>query len=95
MEISEFKHVIALLLEDVKRLQQLEPNAGTEARIFLAQKSINSEVCETIGEFAPSKITPLKCDGISKVYHETMVKALKLEIEGLNNKLGSSQGLIP
>lgn len=30
-----------------------------------------------------SEITPLKCDGINRVYHETMVKALKMEIAEL------------
>ena len=34
--MEELKHVIALLLEDAKHLQQIEPNAGTEARILLA-----------------------------------------------------------
>ncbi|HDX8713097.1 hypothetical protein ABN154_19270 [Klebsiella michiganensis] len=42
MDEREFKHVIALLLEDVKRLEELEPNAGTEARIWLAKKAIDS-----------------------------------------------------
>lgn len=36
------KHVIALLLEDVKRLQQIEPNAGTEARIWVAKEALDS-----------------------------------------------------
>ncbi len=51
MNETELKHVIALLLEDAKRLQQVEPNAGTEARIWLATFSMNrgypvdSEVC--------------------------------------------------
>lgn len=43
MEETELKHIIALLLEDAKRLQQLEPNAGTEARIWIAMKSLKSE----------------------------------------------------
>lgn len=42
MDKTELKHVIALLLEDAKRLQQVEPNAGTEARIWLANKTLNS-----------------------------------------------------
>lgn len=42
MDECEFKHVIALLLEDVKRLQELQPNAGTVARIWIAEKAINS-----------------------------------------------------
>ena len=43
MEETELKHIIALLLEDAKRLQQLEPNAGTEARIWIAMKSLKCE----------------------------------------------------
>ncbi|BBS20800.1 hypothetical protein MWG98_24050 [Klebsiella quasipneumoniae] len=42
MDEREFKHVIALLLEDVQRLQILEPNAGTEARIWLAKNALDS-----------------------------------------------------
>lgn len=42
MDEREFKHVISLLLEDVKRLQELEPNAGTEARIWLAKSALES-----------------------------------------------------
>lgn len=42
MDEREFKYVIALLIEDVKRLQVLEPNAGTEARIWLAKYAIES-----------------------------------------------------
>lgn len=42
MDEREFKHVIALLLEDVKRLQELSPNAGTEARIWLAKNALDS-----------------------------------------------------
>lgn len=44
MHETELKHVIALLLEDAKRLQQVEPNAGTEARILLAKKALESEL---------------------------------------------------
>ena len=40
---EKLKHIIALLLEDAKRLQQLEPNAGTEARIWIAMKSLKCE----------------------------------------------------
>ncbi|EOE5887717.1 hypothetical protein ACKKIY_004589, partial [Salmonella enterica subsp. enterica serovar Brandenburg] len=42
MNETELKHVITLLLEDAKRLQQVEPNAGTEARIWIAQKTLNT-----------------------------------------------------
>ncbi|OAT41398.1 hypothetical protein M988_2023 [Hafnia paralvei ATCC 29927] len=42
MSETDLRHVIALLLEDVKRLQQLEPNAGTEARIWIAKEALES-----------------------------------------------------
>ncbi len=40
--MEELKHVIALLLEDAKRLQQIEPNAGTKARIAQANDALKS-----------------------------------------------------
>lgn len=40
MEEKELKHVIALLLEDAKRRQELEPNAGTAARIEGAKAAL-------------------------------------------------------
>ena len=42
--MEELKHVIALLLEDAKRLQQIEPNAGTQVRIAQAKKALESAV---------------------------------------------------
>ncbi|HCM6827889.1 TPA: hypothetical protein N3073_004856 [Klebsiella quasipneumoniae subsp. quasipneumoniae] len=42
MDSKELMHVIALLLEDSKRLQEIEPNAGTEARIWLAKGALES-----------------------------------------------------
>ncbi|QMK79505.1 hypothetical protein HVX64_17695 [Citrobacter sp. RHB20-C16] len=42
MKENELKHVIALLLEDAKRVQQIEPNTGTESRILLAQAALKS-----------------------------------------------------
>ncbi|WP_427193137.1 hypothetical protein [Serratia marcescens] len=42
MKNEELKHVIALLLEDAKRRQELEPNAGTKARIWVAKQTIAS-----------------------------------------------------
>jgi hypothetical protein len=39
---KELRHVIALLLEDVKHLQEIEPNTGTEARIWLAKDALES-----------------------------------------------------
>lgn len=40
--MEELRHVIALLLEDAKRLQQVEPNAGTAARIAQANEALES-----------------------------------------------------
>ncbi len=42
MNETKLRHVIALLLEDAKRLQQLEPNAGTQARIWIAKNALES-----------------------------------------------------
>lgn len=42
MSEQELKHVIALLLEDAKHLQQLEPNAGTAARIWIGMEALQS-----------------------------------------------------
>ncbi|HBR7612472.1 MULTISPECIES: hypothetical protein [Klebsiella] len=42
MDERELMHVITLLLEDVKQLQELKPNAGTEARIWLAKGALES-----------------------------------------------------
>ena len=89
MSEAEFKHVIALLLEDAKRVQELEPNTGTEARIWLAMKTLDESASTVrgIGFTKAGIITPLQCDGIDKVYHETMVKVLRMEIASLEEKL--------
>ncbi|MEG5297591.1 hypothetical protein UXN83_02015 [Enterobacter roggenkampii] len=42
MSKKELKNVIALLMEDAKRLHELEPNAGTEASIWIAKQALNS-----------------------------------------------------
>ncbi|QMM52461.1 hypothetical protein HVX06_08095 [Enterobacter sp. RHB15-C17] len=42
MNEQDLKHVIALLLEDSKRLQQIDPNTGTEARIWIAKNALKS-----------------------------------------------------
>lgn len=41
MNEAALKHVIALLPEDARRVQQLEPNAGTEARIWIATEALS------------------------------------------------------
>lgn len=42
MTNDELKHVIAQLLQDAQRIQQLEPNAGTAARIAEAKKALTN-----------------------------------------------------
>ncbi|RXJ10463.1 hypothetical protein [Lelliottia nimipressuralis] len=53
MEEKELKHVIALLLEDAKRRQELEPNAGTEARIQIARLMLDSGAPSIFREECP------------------------------------------
>lgn len=42
-EMEDFKEMIAKLLEDARRLQQIEPNAGTKARIQEAENLLARE----------------------------------------------------
>ncbi|EMX9222826.1 hypothetical protein QD840_002060 [Citrobacter koseri] len=51
--LEELKHVIAQLLEDAKRLQALEPNSGTEARIEAARQALKSGESFQIGDSRP------------------------------------------
>ncbi|HCI6317568.1 TPA: hypothetical protein NPO62_003086 [Klebsiella quasipneumoniae subsp. similipneumoniae] len=98
MDSQELKHVIALLLEDSKRLQELEPNAGTEARILLAKQALitcGAQGPERIDfmNFMANTITPLPCNGerVSRVYHDTMVKALRIELERLRSQIAVNE----
>lgn len=43
MNENELRHIIALLIEDVERLQKIEPNAGVDARIWLAKLVFNAQ----------------------------------------------------
>lgn len=91
MDSKELKHVIALLLEDSKRLQELEPNAGTEARVLLAKQALKTVESQNPNKanFVTHTITPLPCkgDGVDRVYHDTMVKALRIELERLRGQI--------
>ncbi|EJH4501930.1 hypothetical protein N7936_003020 [Cronobacter sakazakii] len=60
MGVTELKHVIALLLEDAKRLQQVEPNAGTEARIWIARRALAEHQEKRIADDLCSHIQRLK-----------------------------------
>lgn len=40
MENIDFREIIAKLLEDARRLNELEPNSGTQARIEEAVKAL-------------------------------------------------------
>ncbi|ECG1304540.1 hypothetical protein DUQ81_03590 [Salmonella enterica subsp. diarizonae] len=42
-EMEDFKEMVAKLLEDARRLQQIEPNAGTQARIQEAENLLARE----------------------------------------------------
>ncbi|BEN40810.1 hypothetical protein PTR23_25775 [Serratia nevei] len=42
MSNDDLKHIIAKLLQDAQRIQQLEPNAGTAARIEEAKEALAS-----------------------------------------------------
>lgn len=42
MSNEDLKHIIAKLLQDAQRFQELEPNAGTEARIEEAKAALAS-----------------------------------------------------
>lgn len=48
MSENELKQLIAMLLEDAKRIQQIEPNAGTETRIIAAKKALASGVFDSL-----------------------------------------------
>lgn len=91
MDKNELKRVIALLLEDSKRVQELEPNTGTEARILLAKQALKTAELQNPNrdKFLASTITPLPCneEWVSRVYHDTMVKALRIELDGLRRKI--------
>ncbi|EBC5057146.1 hypothetical protein CQT90_19925 [Salmonella enterica] len=98
MNEQDLKHVIALLLEDAKRLQQIEPNAGTEARILLAKQALKTCGAQDpdrnkFMNFMANTITPLPCNGerVSRVYHDTMVKALRIELERLRSRIAINE----
>lgn len=98
MNEQDLKHVIALLLEDAKRLQQIEPNAGTEARILLAKQALKTCGAQDpdrtkFMNFMANTITPLPCNGerVSRVYHDTMVKTLRIELERLRSRIAINE----
>ncbi|EBJ2703614.1 hypothetical protein DRB58_04855 [Salmonella enterica] len=98
MNEQDLKHVIALLLEDAKRLQQIEPNAGTEARILLAKQALKTCGAQDpdrteFMNFMANTIPPRPCkgDGVSRVYHDTMVKALRIELERLRSRIAINE----
>lgn len=68
MDSSELKHVIALLLEDAKRLQVLEPNAGTEARIWVAKDALmKGEESGRNGQENPARIDEIISYAMSRL----------------------------
>ena len=69
MKNEEPKHVIALLLEDAKRRQELEPNAGTEARIWLGDYSL------TYGRIVNGS------DGVNRLTEEEKLRLIEINKE--------------
>lgn len=68
--MEELKHVIALLLEDAKRLQQIEPNTGTETRIAQANEILGAVFNQDIKP--PIKKSSLKTEETITVYGHTV-----------------------
>ncbi|AIJ10561.1 Hypothetical protein ETEE_4156 [Edwardsiella anguillarum ET080813] len=57
----------------------------------MAQKAVQPVSADAEYTSKKSEITPLKCDGINRVYHETMVKALRMEINKLQDIIHNHQ----
>lgn len=38
-----FKHIVALLLEDARRLNEIEPNTQTKSRVAIAEEALEQE----------------------------------------------------
>lgn len=63
MSNEDLKHIIAKLLQDAQRIQQIEPNAGTAARIEEAEAALNGQLiaveaaCIQGGEITNAKIS--------------------------------------
>lgn len=71
MSEQELKHVIAQLLEDARRLQQVEPNAGTEARIHVAENALGSNEPSIIRDSRPMGV-------VSKMFYSSSLPSNKL-----------------
>ncbi len=68
--------------------------AGVVKAAFASMYADNSaneegmaEACDATRHNPSKVITPLHCGGVNGVYHETMVKALRMEIAALEEKL--------
>lgn len=81
--IEELKHVIAQLLEDAKRLQALEPNSGTEARIMLARNALNSS---TPVQRIADAITEIRALQLYNPVIEKPLKKLIVAVDDLLNE---------
>ncbi len=55
------------------------------------EKEVAPAVDSDVKRFSPpNTITPRPCDGVSRVYHDTMVKALRIQITELEERLNST-----
>lgn len=69
MDAIKLKHVIALLLEDASEIQQIKPNAGTEARIWLAKEVLHSGDDERNGQDNPTRTDQILSKLLSRLDH--------------------------
>lgn len=90
---TEFKHVIALLLEDAKRLQELEPNAGTEARIWVAKEALASGVHEASSALKQTVDIPVDMITVL-MYEDDPIKRKFLQLSALT-LLSTEKGMAP
>ncbi|ELC2813559.1 hypothetical protein ABL142_001611 [Salmonella enterica] len=71
--MNEAKHVIALLLEDARKIQKVSPNAGTESRIAIAEHYLTSpsvnDKCE--------EMTKLVSNMVDKKVSDTLTQTSK------------------
>ena len=60
--------------------------AASSFQCYCGQKGKNQQVSSNV---MTRTITPLPCtgDGVDRVYHDAMVKALRIELDGLRRKI--------
>lgn len=65
MNNEDLKHIIAKLLQDAQRIQQIEPNAGTAARIEEAKAVLSGQhIAVEAAYLLGGEITNAKISGV-------------------------------